>query len=211
MLSPQTPLNMPSEQTEQDGTQELRRAIRARAMQERDGLAPDLRHHISGEIIERLQKYLSEKAMRSVHCYISFRSEVETRAFLEHALHNGMRVTVPIVDRKDGKNVLIHTEISALSELVEGSFGLKEPIERNPASLSTMDAVIVPLVAFDRRGTRLGYGMGFYDTFLQELPRSIERIGLAFHLQEANSIPSLAHDEPLDTIVTEQEIIHVTA
>jgi 5-formyltetrahydrofolate cyclo-ligase len=105
--------------------------------------------------------------------------------------------------------VLVHTEIKELSNLADGSFGLQEPVERIPASLNILDAVIVPLVAFDRHGARLGYGMGFYDAFLHELPRSVERIGLAFSIQEMNHIPVFPHDEPLDTIVTEQEIIHV--
>jgi 5-formyltetrahydrofolate cyclo-ligase len=178
-------------------------------MKERDALSPDERHRLSTEIVNRLRGYLFEKKYQSIHCYISFRSEVETREFIEHALQERMRITVPIVEQIDGKKVLAHTEVSKVSGLADGHFGLQESVERTPASLLSLDAVIVPLVAFDRRGTRLGYGMGFYDTFLHELPRTIERIGFAFSLQEINHIPSLPHDEPLDTIITEKEIIHV--
>jgi 5-formyltetrahydrofolate cyclo-ligase len=190
---------------------EIRSEIRKRAMKERDALAPGLRHQESQKIIERLHGYLAGKTVRSIHCYISFRSEVETQAFIKLELREGMRVTVPIVEHTGDRKSLVHTEISGLSNLAIGSFGLQEPVERNPASLDTLDAVMVPLVAFDRHGTRLGYGMGFYDAFLRELPRSVERIGLAFRMQEMNRIPILSHDEPLDTVITEQEIIRIQA
>ncbi len=199
----------PFKAMEQPSVQETRPDIRARAMKERDALTDSARHQWSEEIIERLQCYFAEKAVHSIHCYISFRTEVETHTFLKRVLSEGMRVTVPIVERIHNNKVLVHTEIKGLSNLADGSFGLREPVERIPASLDALDAVIVPLVAFDRHGTRLGYGMGFYDVFLRELPRSVERIGLAFSIQEMNRIPLFPHDEPLDTIVTEQEIIHV--
>jgi 5-formyltetrahydrofolate cyclo-ligase len=194
---------------EQPSVQENRPDIRARAIKQRNALADSVRHQWSEEIIERLRRYLAEKGVHSIHCYISFRTEVETHEFIESALREGMRVTVPIVERIHNEKVLVHTEISGLSNLADGSFGLREPVERIPASLDALDVVTVPLVAFDRHGARLGYGMGFYDAFLRELPQSVERIGLAFSIQEMNYIPLLPHDEPLDTIVTEQEIIHV--
>jgi 5-formyltetrahydrofolate cyclo-ligase len=215
MLPPQHPRtighasNTPSEETEQPGIQEIRHEIRNRSIQERDALSPELRHLWSRNMIERLTRYLHDKPYRSIHCYISFRSEAETHEFIELSLQEGMRVTVPIVERIDNGKILIHSEIGDLAGLVSGHFGLKEPLERKLPSLDALQAVIVPLVAFDREGTRLGYGMGFYDAFLHTLPRTVERIGLAFSTQEVNHIPALSHDEPLDTIVTELEIIHV--
>ncbi|MFI5202567.1 MAG: 5-formyltetrahydrofolate cyclo-ligase [Candidatus Kapaibacterium sp.] len=193
--------------------QEVRRELRARAMAAREELAPEIRHQFSAEIIERLKPYLTGKKCQALHCYISFRSEVETRVFIEGIIHEGMRVIVPVVEyageaEEAEADRLVHTEIRGLTGLAKGRFGLEEPVEREPSSLEALDAVIVPIVAFDRRGTRLGYGKGFYDVFLRELPRSIERIGLAFSAQEVDHIPRLPHDEPLDTIITEHEIIH---
>ena len=107
----------------------------------------------------------------------------------------------------DGQQFLAHTEIKGLTALRRGAFGLDEPVERTPSTLESLDAVIIPIAAFDRRGTRLGYGKGFYDRFLHDLPRSIPRIGLAFAVQEVASIPDLPHDEPLDYVITEREII----
>ncbi len=198
---------------------EIRLELRARGLAARESLTPEMRHNFSEEIARRLKDYLAEKsaaADRVLHCYISFRSEVETREFIEDAIREGTRVIVPVVenhgevieDAPTGER-LVHTEIRGITGLIKGRFGLEEPQERTPSSIETLDAVIVPLVAFDRYGTRLGYGKGFYDVFLHKLSRSgPERIGLAFSTQEAEYIPALAHDEPLDTIITEREIIH---
>ena len=196
--------------------QTIRRELRQSALSKRNALSPEVRHLSSLEIIERLKQYIEGKSAVAdgvLHCYISFRSEVETREFIEGAIRYGMRVIVPIVEASDPADQtrigrLVHTEISGITGLTKGRFGLEEPTEREPSSLELVDTVIVPIVAFDRRGTRLGYGKGFYDVFLRELPRSVERIGLAFSTQEVDHIPALPHDEPLDTIITEREIIH---
>jgi 5-formyltetrahydrofolate cyclo-ligase len=194
---------------EQFRVQDIRRDLRTHLLQERDALSTEMRHHLSEKIAERLWDYVIERPCRSLHCYISFRSEVETQPFIIRSLESGLHVTVPIVQTEGNKRWLAHSKISGLADLADGMFGLKEPVERIPAMLDLLDMVIVPLVGFDRKGTRLGYGMGFYDAFLRELPRTIERVGLAFGIQEADLIPILPHDEPLDTIITEHEIIHV--
>ncbi len=193
---------------EQESIQDVRQDLRSRMMKARDALTPAFRSRSNQAITQQLRGYLSEKDCHSIHCYISFRSEVDTRSFIELELQDGIRVTVPIVERIGELPLLAHTEIRSLADLVPGPFGVEEPAERIPAALENVDVVIIPLVAFDRHGARLGYGRGFYDRFLRTLPRTVERIGLAFSIQEAEHIPTLTHDEPLDTIITEQEIIH---
>ncbi len=187
----------------------MRRQLRVESLTLRDRISTEERHEISERIIAILEPYLTVRQAKFIHCYISFRSEVETRSFIERSLERGIRVVVPVVEMLDGKELLVHTEIRGLTELKKGRFGLEEPIERSPSSLENLDAVLIPLAAFDRNGTRLGYGKGFYDEFLSQLPRSVERIGLAFASQEVNNIPAEPHDEPLDTVVTEREIIRI--
>lgn len=192
-----------------------RRELRKRSLAGRDAVTAETRHIWSHEIIACLEDYLGERNVRSVHCYLSFRSEVETREFIEEVLEKGIRVTVPVIERVENtaqavNERLAHAEIQDMAELVKGRFGIDEPAVRSIASLERLDAVIVPLVAFDRNGTRLGYGKGFYDLFLHELPLSVERIGLAFSTQEVEFIPPLPHDERLHTIITEREVIQAS-
>jgi len=188
---------------------EVRESLRQEKIAERGRIPPELRHELSIEIVRKLKEHIHRKNFKFIHCYISFRSEVETRDLIEDEIKSGIRVVVPVVEQLDGKSLLIHTEISGLDNLKKGTFGLDEPVERRLSSLESLDAVILPLAAFDRRGTRLGYGKGFYDKFLHELPKSVERIGLAFSIQELENIPQLPHDESLDTIITEREVIKI--
>lgn len=188
---------------------QLRKELRKSALAARDAISPTEREGRSRQIAARLLTYLRERNVHSVHCYLSFRSEVETRDAIRSMLESGIRVTVPIVERIGTSAALGHAAITSVTEFQKGHLGIDEPLERTPASLETLDAVIIPLSAFDRTGTRLGYGMGFYDRFLHNLPRRVERIGLAFQVQEIPHIPALTHDEPLDLVVTENAIIHV--
>ncbi len=102
-------------------------------------------------------------------------------------------------------------QISSLDDLVTGAYSIMEPDpERCPrVDPSELDIVIVPGSVFDRRGGRLGYGGGYYDRFLSKDAPQALRIALAFSFQvQDNNIPLQPHDELMDYIVTEKEIIH---
>lgn len=185
-----------------------RRTLRRDAIARRDALTPEERAEASHAIRESVLNHIERIGGHFVHCYISFRSEVETRTLIEELLARGIRVVVPVVEGAPSKGArLIHAEIQGLHSLRTGAFGLDEPVPENLSELEGLDAVIVPLVAFDRSGMRLGYGKGFYDRFLSELPLAVERIGLGFAVQEVPRIPRLPHDEPMDRILTERESI----
>jgi 5-formyltetrahydrofolate cyclo-ligase len=91
--------------------------------------------------------------------------------------------------------------------LVRGLYGILEP--SSDAEEVEPDIVLVPLAAFDQRGHRLGYGGGYYDRTLQGLRRSkrITAAGLAFSVQQMDRVPEDAHDEPLDLVLTERDVI----
>lgn len=155
----------------------------------------------------RLLELIRARNARFVHCYISVRSELPTRDLIGELLREGMRVVVPVVEELDGASFLVHTEIQGLQNLQRGRFGLSEPAERTPALLHGLDLVVVPLAAFDHKGNRLGYGKGFYDEFLSQLPPAVLRVGLGFDRQEVERIEAHERDQPLDIIVTETRTI----
>ncbi len=139
--------------------------------------------------------------------FLSFRSEVETRPYLKERLLRGLPVVLPVTIIDDKR--LIPYRIEDWSQLKKGAFGILEPdpslaIRVNPALI---DCVIVPGSVFDRTGNRHGYGGGFYDRFLSKEALSSLRVGLAFSFQVIDSIPTEPHDEKMDFIVTEDEII----
>ncbi len=184
----------------------IREKLRAESLAARDSLPPSVRADKSGRIIDHLWDYLVGKEV--LHTYVSFRSEVDTHSLIEEALESGLRVVVPIIKERDGSKTMLHSVVTTDSAYHRGLFGVEEPIHGIPVDLHTLDIVIVPLAAFDRKGTRLGYGKGFYDRFLSALPRTIPRIGLAFAIQETAEIPQLTHDEPLNLVITEDEVIY---
>lgn len=141
-----------------------------------------------------------------IHCYMSIESEVDTTPLITHALAEHKQVVVPIVR---GKN-LVHSVLTSLARenLVYDTWGIPHPRQVRLVQACTWDVIIVPVLAFDRTGYRLGYGKGFYDRMLASCGgSSIPSIGVAFAAQEVAAVPHNAYDVPLDWIVTEDEII----
>ena len=130
--------------------------------------------------------------------------EVATRPILERAWSEDKRIACPKVEwRPRG---LVSYAVTAADQLVEGRGGLLEPDpERARPVEEGFDLVLVPGLAFDRRGGRIGYGAGFYDRFLEETDAL--KVALAYSLQVIDSVPVEPHDVPVDRILTEDESI----
>ncbi|MBI4343199.1 MAG: 5-formyltetrahydrofolate cyclo-ligase, partial [Candidatus Omnitrophica bacterium] len=90
------------------------------------------------------------------------------------------------------------------AELAPGAFGVLEPTPsaRRPVRLRELDAVLVPGLAFDRQGRRLGHGYGYFDRLLARLPQATPVIGLAFRFQLLDRLPAASHDRPVSTVLT---------
>ena len=142
----------------------------------------------------------------TVMVYSSKELEVNTSPLVEALLASGNPVIVPIIVRED-----VSLRLSYLrdpSVLVPSTFGVPEPIGSEiPARPEAVDTIILPMLGFDRRGGRLGYGAGYYDRFLARNPR-IRRIGIAFACQEADEIPCDANDIHMNLVVTEEGIVY---
>jgi 5-formyltetrahydrofolate cyclo-ligase len=151
-----------------------------------------------------LPSYL--KSQRPLLFY-SFRSEVETVPLIEKRLREREKVLLPktLIERRELKCYLI----DSLNHLRPGAYGIMEPDERfcEEVDPSTIDVVIVPGSVFDRRGGRYGYGGGYYDRFLSMKAGQAVRIALAFSFQVLENIPLSSHDELMNFVVTEKEII----
>lgn len=137
--------------------------------------------------------------------YWPLADELDLRPLLE-ALHaQGCQVVLPAMT---GKNQpLVFRSWTPGDQLVPAGFGTLEPAPSRAARAP--DVLLVPLLAFDRQGYRLGYGGGFYDRSLAELraAKSVTAVGTAFAGQEVESVPRDHNDQPLDWIMTEREAI----
>ena len=178
-------------------------SLRAAALLRRDAL--DDRERRSATICALVLASPLYAAARAIHCYLPMRSEVDTRPLIADALSHGKRVAVPIVVRKAAELAHAWLDSLAADALTPGVFGTFNPRDLRPAAPGDWDLVIVPLLAFDRRGHRLGYGKGFYDRLLAA--SAVPTIGVGFADQEVDALPAEAHDVPLNYIATEREVI----
>ena len=143
-----------------------------------------------------------------IHCYVSRGNETPTHSLLQKLLTSGRRIAVPRVLLPD--RILEHFELTKFEQLKPGTFGILEPDPRQCVRVDPieLDLVIVPGIAFDRHGHRVGYGGGYYDEFLAGV--KAVKIGLAYSFQMVDEIPTRADDERVDIIVTDQKIYHTS-
>ena len=192
--------------TPQPPPAEAKAAIRAQALERRRALDEDVQRTLSLAIEQRLVRLDLYRQARAIHTYVDARDgEVGTRELIRRAIHEGKRVFVPRVERSPRR--LDHYEITSLHDLEPGTFGLLEPNRERSRLVDPAEAdlVLVPGLAFDRSGWRIGFGAGDYDLFLAGL--EAPRVGLAFSLQLHDALPHEEHDIPMDLVVTEAEVI----
>ncbi|CAN5311398.1 5-formyltetrahydrofolate cyclo-ligase [soil metagenome] len=142
---------------------------------------------------------------RAVLAYAAFGAEADLDPVLRVLLERGAGVLLPWVD---GPTLGIARIRDLDADLAPGWRGVREPrvSGRHPARPDRVDVALVPLVAFDAEGHRLGYGGGHFDRLLARLAPGVPRIGVAFAVQQIASVPAEVHDVPLDMVVTEAGI-----
>lgn len=148
------------------------------------------------------------KNANTIMAYIDFRNEVQTEKIIKTAIADGKKVVIPISIVKT-RQLILSELINYDSELESGAYGILEPKkeylrETNP---ETVDLVLIPGVAFDKRGYRIGYGAGYYDRFLEKVRKDTSKIALAFEMQMVDHAYEDNHDIPVDMIVTESRIL----
>jgi 5-formyltetrahydrofolate cyclo-ligase len=180
----------------------LKASLRKQVAQARDGLAPEELRAKSREIGSRLFQLPEYSAASVILFFASFRSEVETGPMIRQALAMGKRVVLPKVQ---GKELGLFEIKDFDADVSVGAWGIHEPHEKNPVALDTVDLIIVPGLAFDERGNRLGYGAGFYDKLLATFTKTTA--ALAYEVQVVPNVPAAGHDVPIQKIVTEKRII----
>lgn len=177
--------------------------LRRRMLGLRRALPPDEVKRRSEAVLSHLLSHPIYRNSRTVHTYVSLEDEVDTWPLISGALEDGKRVVVPVVSDDD----MLHCEVGPTSEFVRGRFGLWEPKRRREVEVEELDLVVVPGVAFDRRGYRLGFGRGYYDRFLSRA--SAPKVGLAFDFQVVPRIPDDPHDQRVDYLATEEGIFRI--
>ncbi len=163
---------------------------------------------LSRQICDRFMALPEYATARTVLFYLDVRSEVRTRHALPQALQSGKRIVVPYCVNNELELFLL----TGMAELAVGMYKILEPRSelRDPpekkVSPQEIDLVMVPGVAFDHSGARMGHGLGYYDKLLQHARSDAPLVALAFECQLFPGIPTEAHDIFMDKIITERAI-----
>ena len=141
--------------------------------------------------------------------YLNFGSELQSELWVRQALTDGKQVLLPRVN-KAGRHLELFRIENLDNDVAPGAYGIREPIPercRHFDAPGEIDLILLPGVAFDRTGGRLGYGGGFFDKLVAHLPRRPVLIAGAFALQVIDAVPQESTDHRVDWLVTEHETI----
>lgn len=172
--------------------QELRSAIRTRkrAMTEEEIL------HRSAELAEQFAQCEPYRAAKTIYGYLPYNQEVRTVPMLRRAIAQGKRVAVPKVYGDTMKFIYLDD----LSQVAKGYAGIPEPIADEPVANDETALVLMPGLAFDPAGHRIGYGGGFYDKFLAQEPNH-PTVALCYDFQMVEHLETEEFDIPVDLVI----------
>lgn len=193
-----------------DNVAESKAALRRRMLAARSALPPSARAEASAAVCAAAARLPEVAGARVVLGYAAFGTECRIDALLGELSRRSVGVLLPWVD---GEELALARVRDLGIDLEPGWRGVREPapvLRRRRARPDRVEAAIVPGLAFDRSGARLGYGGGHFDRLLARLRPGTPVVGVAFSLQLVDSVPTHAHDRSVDILVTEREVHRVS-
>lgn len=142
------------------------------------------------------------KNAKCIMLYKRLGNETDTNEIIKRAFSDNKRLVFPVTDQKSGKITPYYADSS--TEFKSGGFSVSEPKDSEIANPSDIDVVLVPGIAFDKSGARVGFGKGCYDMFLAKT--NAIKIGFCYDFQLCDKIPADSHDITMDYIITESGI-----
>jgi 5-formyltetrahydrofolate cyclo-ligase len=188
---------------------EKKAEIRNKTLSLRDALSDSQRKDKSDKIMDRLFEFANFVEAKIVLFYMNTDHEVNTVDMIRKAMEYEKGIVLPYVDKKEKQ--IIPLKIDDLdSDLQSGYRKILEPIPQRCKQMPVeqIDLAIIPGIAFDERGGRIGHGTGFYDKLIPKLEITTRKVALAFECQIVPQIPMEPHDRHIDIIVTEKRIIY---
>lgn len=177
----------------------------------RRSLSPTEHADLSAKIAELFFAYFDLRSIKTFHCFISLKhtGEVETADIFERFWSEfpHIKTLAPRVSEEEGEVDAL--PFSAETNLIENKWKIPEPADGEPIDPSEINMVLVPLVCFDERGYRVGYGKGFYDRFLRKCRSDCLKIGLSFFPPVEKIDDVHDGDVPLDSCVTPERIYKI--
>lgn len=182
-----------------------KKALRASIKQKRRALSIEYRQQASRKMQAELTRLPCYQAAEYIMLYMAMQDEVQLDELIAMVLKDGKKAVIPLVT---GAGLMEAVELSDMADLVPDKYGIKTVSEekRRLIAPDKIDLIIVPGVAFDKAGHRLGMGGGFYDRFMLRASRAV-RAALAYDCQLLVAVPAEVHDLTVDYIITEKQNI----
>ena len=178
-----------------------KKALRREIGAKKRALTPEQIETRSNILADRLYKTPQYRDCESLYAYLSFNQEVRTNPIIERAWADGKRVAVPKVVGDE----MIFIWIDSFDNLAaQGAFHIMEPIENGPVADDETALILMPGLAFDPQGHRVGYGGGFYDRYLAAQPHHLT-VALCYDFQMFDHLDVDDYDVPVDVIITDSE------
>ncbi len=168
-------------------------------------IPPDDRRRMSEALARNLLGLPQLREPRAILAFLAMDDELDTDPLIRRALEAGHRIYSPRTLRKARR--LVPIRLLSLDDVVTGAYGIREPAGDEAIEPQDLDVVVVPAVAFDQRGWRLGRGGGYYDRFLELVAPQALICGVAFSRYVLDQVPTEPHDKPVHLIVTEDRVI----
>ena len=187
-----------------DPIQTEKEQLRREAIARRDALPPDARQ-AAAEAIAARQFPLAITPGMIVSGFMPLKSEINPLPLMRKLAGQGARLALPVVAGR-GRPLIMREWVFG-EPLIAGVWGIREP--KPEAAEVDPNILLVPLLAFDRAGHRIGYGVGYYDLTLAQLRarNPVIAVGLAFAAQEVAAVPATPRDARLDLVLTEREVL----
>ena len=180
----------------------MKNQLKGKIIEKRNSLPKEEILEKSNRIKSNLFNLESYKKSKTAMFFVSFNREVNTHDMIKDSLTNKTVIIPKVVNKEIEPSVIIDLD----NLIPSGKFGILEPIEIMKIAYKNIDLVLVPGIAFDKEGHRIGYGFGYYDKFLKKVPKAV-KIGLCFDFQVVDKVPREWHDVPVDLVVTDKEVL----
>jgi 5-formyltetrahydrofolate cyclo-ligase len=181
--------------------------LRTDALSRRMQMPQAERAQASAEIARKIIEYLPLQAQTVIAGYWPIKAEVDVMYALKEMIRTGHRTALPVI--VDFKQPLAFRLWTEKSPMTEGRYGIHQP-DAARCGPAVPDVILVPMLAFDARCQRLGYGSGFYDRTFDHLRalHHVTAVGVAFESQKVDEVPTGPLDYPMDVIITERNTYH---
>ena len=185
----------------QINTREQKNALRTEFKLMREAIEPQRKHELDLALCEQIISLASFRFADTVLMYYPVKGEIDITPIATEALKRGKRVAFPVCEPESC--TMIYRYVSSLDELRRGCYSIPEPTADAPIFEGAVSALcIVPALAFDREGFRLGYGKGYYDRFLKTFEG--KSLGAVYSDFLRDTLPRGYYDRAVDIIVTER-------